>query len=75
MTTVSQSIKNIKVPESEWLTLIEGAAYTRTGYSRFVQAANRSEFPTYVKPGGSKKKGRLVRKRDLDVWVMSGGES
>lgn len=69
----SYSIQDVKIPDGEWLTMIEGAAYTRTGYARFVEACNRNEFPNYNKPGEGKKLRRLVRKADLDAWVFAYG--
>ncbi len=59
----------IRIPEGEWLTLKEGAAYARMSYPNFTQAVKRGELPAYLLPGHTRTK--RVKKSDLDSWLGS----
>jgi hypothetical protein len=61
----SYSIRGVKIPEGEWLTLLEGAAYARINYARFTVLVGSGEIPSYVEPGKTRKR---VRKSDIDTW-------
>ena len=67
----SYSIKNVHVPDGEWLTLLEGAAYARVAYAPFTKSAKAGELPTYHVPGS--KNSKRVRKSDIDKWLMGVG--
>lgn len=59
------------VPEGEWLTMAEGAAYARMSYPNFTAAVKRGELPSYVPPGYTRTK--RLKKKDIDAWMQSGG--
>lgn len=59
----------VRIPEGEWLTLKEGAAYARMSYQNFTQAVKRGEIPSFIPPGYTRTK--RVRKTDIDVWMSS----
>lgn len=65
----SRSTKDVRIPDGPWLNLIEGAAWARMSYSRFVAAGNRAEFPVYLIPGS--KRDKRVKKTDIDAWLGS----
>lgn len=64
----SYSIKGVRIPEGEWLTMLQAAAYVGMSYARFVTKANRGEIPSYRVPG---QKRRRFRKKDLNDWMGS----
>lgn len=59
----------VRIPEGDWLTLREGAAYARMSYQNFTQAVRRGEIPSYVPPGYTRTK--RVSKKDIDDWIRS----
>ncbi|CAN5868102.1 hypothetical protein BH18ACT11_BH18ACT11_25050 [soil metagenome] len=59
----------VRIPEGEWLTLREGAAYARMSYQNFTQAVKKGEIPGYVPPGYTRTK--RVKKADVDTWIES----
>lgn len=66
-TSKSYSIKNVKIPEGPWCTLLEGAAYARVAYAAFTKAAREEQLPVYIAP--ATENGRRVHKADIDAWL------
>jgi excisionase family DNA binding protein len=66
----SRKLQDVPIPNSDWLTIREGAAYVRMGYARFNEEVNRGGLPLYYAPGSKR---RRVRKQDLDKWIESNG--
>lgn len=72
----SRKLQDVPIPNSDWLTVREGAAYVRMGYARFNEAVKSEEIPIYFVPasdsstGNSRSKRRRVHKHDLDDWMF-----
>lgn len=64
----SYSTKNVPIPEGEWLTLLEAAAYARVSYVRMTKAAKNRELPVYGVPEA--RNSRRLRKSDVDRWLV-----
>lgn len=58
----------MKIPEGEWLTLLEGAAYARINYATFTHLVKEGGMPSYKEPGKHRRK---VRKTDIDTYLMA----
>ena len=65
----SYSIKGVEIPDTEWLTLLQGAAYANMSYHRFTAMVKTGAMRSYEKQPGSKR--RVVSKTDIDHYRRS----
>lgn len=65
----SYSIKGVEIPDSEWLDLLQGAAYANMSYHRFTTMVKDGTMRSYEKQPGSRR--RVVSKTDIDHYRRS----